>query len=118
MNIDDLKTLMKKKKISYSKLSANTNIPVSTIKAIFSGKTENPRLDTLKSICAFLDSDINRLYYNEITTEEGQDNDITELIKNYKKLSEKQKKHIRINIYSMLEETDKLKQEISKVIKG
>lgn len=48
--IETLKLLAKKQKITYEKLAEISNIPINTLKKIFSGKTANPRLDTVQAI--------------------------------------------------------------------
>lgn len=50
MNILEMKQYMKEKKITYEKLSLESGIPLTTIKYIFSQRTENPRIDTMKAI--------------------------------------------------------------------
>jgi DNA-binding Xre family transcriptional regulator len=112
MNILDIKRELKNRKISYSKLSQNTGIPLSTLKAIFGGKTKSPRLDTLKLICEYLDIGVNRLVYNEINVKEGENNEIAELIENYRKLNKEQRQHVRIVISTFLQDKEKIYKEI------
>ena len=50
MDIQQIKSIMKSKKITYENLSLMSNIPLNTIKNIFRGKTQNPRIDTMKAI--------------------------------------------------------------------
>lgn len=51
MEIDDIKKLMKNKKITQVKLAEISGIPIDTLRQIFSGKTKYPRLDTINTIC-------------------------------------------------------------------
>lgn len=46
----ELKNALKTKDINYDELSSLSGIPVSTIKSIFSGRTPNPRVDTVQAI--------------------------------------------------------------------
>jgi transcriptional regulator with XRE-family HTH domain len=50
MDIENIKKFMKEKKITYDTLSQLSGIPVNTIKNIFRGKTQNPRIDTMQAI--------------------------------------------------------------------
>jgi len=50
MNILEIKTFMKKKGITQIELSQKSNIPLQTLRKIFSGKTANPRIDTMQAI--------------------------------------------------------------------
>lgn len=56
---DELKKILKQRKISYQKLSEMTNIPLSTIKNIFAQSVDRqPRLDTLNAIIEALNIDL------------------------------------------------------------
>ncbi len=48
--IETLKAYAKSADITYETISEKSGIPVSTLKKIFSGKTSNPRLDTVQAI--------------------------------------------------------------------
>lgn len=50
MNILEIKKFMKDNRITYEYLSNNSGIPIGTLKSIFSGRTPNPRLDTIEAI--------------------------------------------------------------------
>ncbi len=50
MNILEIKTFMKKNGITQIELSQKSNIPLQTLRKIFSGKTANPRIDTMQAI--------------------------------------------------------------------
>lgn len=50
MTILEIKKIMKRQKVTYEELSRESNIPLNTIKKIFSGKTQNPRIDTMRAI--------------------------------------------------------------------
>lgn len=41
---------MKEHKITYDDLSEKAKIPIGTLKSIFSGRTPNPRIDTMQAI--------------------------------------------------------------------
>ena len=44
------KDYLKQKNITYEKLSEMSGIPLNTLKNIFRGKTEHPRIDTIQAI--------------------------------------------------------------------
>lgn len=50
MQVAEIKTYLKKHKITYEDLSSRSGIPVGTLKNIFSKCTTNPRLDTMQAI--------------------------------------------------------------------
>lgn len=50
MTIDEIKKYMKENKITYDDLSEKAKIPIGTLKSIFSGRTPNPRIDTMQAI--------------------------------------------------------------------
>lgn len=50
MSIEEIKKYLKTKNITYQELSDRSNVPLNTIKNIFRGKTENPRIDTMNAI--------------------------------------------------------------------
>lgn len=50
MTIEEIKAFMKAKGTTYTMLSQKSGIPLTTLKYIFSGKTENPRIDTMNAI--------------------------------------------------------------------
>lgn len=50
MNILEIKAFMKKNGITQIELSQKSNIPLQTLRKIFSGKTANPRIDTMQAI--------------------------------------------------------------------
>ena len=50
IEIEKIKKVLKKEKISYDELSRLSNVPLNTLKNIFSGKTPHPRIDTVQAI--------------------------------------------------------------------
>ena len=50
IEIEEIKKILKKRKISYEKLSEISGISLNTIRPIMCGITKNPRIDTLKAI--------------------------------------------------------------------
>lgn len=48
--IQFIKDYLKKNGITYEQLSADSSTPVNTLKNIFSGRTEHPRIDTVQAI--------------------------------------------------------------------
>lgn len=59
MTIQEIKTYMKKQKITYQVLSDLSGVPITTIKDIFRGATVNPRIDTMNAIVTALGLDNN-----------------------------------------------------------
>lgn len=57
MEICKLKEILKKRKITYAKLSELSGVPIQTIQKIFSGNTTAPRIDTIEAICKALKLD-------------------------------------------------------------
>lgn len=50
MDIESLKLLKKQKKLTLQQISDMSGIPKRTVDGIFSGKTKNPRIDTMQAI--------------------------------------------------------------------
>ena len=50
MTIQEIKLYLKNNKITYQELSEKSGIALNTLKNIFRGKTENPRIDTMQAI--------------------------------------------------------------------
>lgn len=50
MEIEAIKLYLQSNKISYSELSSKSGVPINTLKSIFSRRTPNPRIDTLRAI--------------------------------------------------------------------
>lgn len=50
MQVAEIKNYLKKNRITYEELSSRSRIPIGTIKSVFSGRTPNPRLDTMQAI--------------------------------------------------------------------
>lgn len=55
MTIQNIKELMKKKKIGNKALSEASGVPLGTLNKILYGETTNPSLETMKSIANVLD---------------------------------------------------------------
>ena len=50
MDIEELKKIKKEKKLTLADISNLSGIPKRTVDDIFSGKTQNPRIDTMEAI--------------------------------------------------------------------
>lgn len=61
MEIQATKAYLKANKITYEQLSERSGIPLNTLKNIFSGRTEHPRIDTMQAIEAALGLDSSTL---------------------------------------------------------
>lgn len=57
MNISEIKKYMKANKMTQIELAEKSGIPLQTLRGIFSGKTRNPRIDTMESIRNVLESE-------------------------------------------------------------
>jgi transcriptional regulator with XRE-family HTH domain len=84
MDIQQIKNIMKSQGITYEELSSMSNIPLNTLKNIFRGKTQNPRIDTMKAIEKALGLDNEAL--TDISAEER------DFIEVFRQLTEDEKK--------------------------
>ena len=50
MTVQEIKEYIKERHITYDDLSILSNVPIGTLKSIFSGRTPNPRIDTMQAI--------------------------------------------------------------------
>jgi predicted transcriptional regulator len=50
MDIEQIKIVLKERRMTYSDLSKLSNVPESTLKNLFAGYTRNPRIDTMQAI--------------------------------------------------------------------
>lgn len=50
MTIEEIKSYLKKNKITYGELAEMSGVPIQTIQKIFCGITPNPRIDTMQAI--------------------------------------------------------------------
>ena len=50
MEIDQIKQYLQARNITYEELSKISNVPIGTLKSIFSGRTPTPRIDTMQRI--------------------------------------------------------------------
>ena len=102
MNLENIKKELKNRKITYQMIADNTNISISTLKDIFRGKTENPRLDTIKLICSYLNIETDNLIYNEtnspILSEEEK-----EIIQNIRLLDKDKKNRLKGYLKALIE---------------
>lgn len=89
MTINEIKIYMKRNRITYQWLSAESNIPLNTLKKIFSGRTENPRIDTMQAIERALGLDEKKSLADDIIAQVDELN-----IKDYNNLSEDEKRKI------------------------
>lgn len=86
MWLENLKDLKKTKGMTSEQIAEATNIPESTIKRIFSGKTDNPYVDTLRRIVAVLGGSLDDLFAE--TKIVVASTDLIELQNKYDKLLE------------------------------
>ena len=107
MNIQDIKKILKNRRISYDKLSKDTNISRSTLADIFRGKTQNPRMDTLQIICNYLNLKEEDIFYQIQSQKFNVSNDDEKLLKNFHSLTDAQQEVVRMLIEGLIEETVK-----------
>ena len=62
MWLENLKELKKKTGMSSRQIAEETNLPERTVSRIFSGDTEDPRMDTLRRIVAALGGSLDDLF--------------------------------------------------------
>ena len=87
--IKNIKLFMKRNKITYDELSAKSGIPISTLNYIFTGRTSNPRTDTLQAIKLALDLDEKKPLAHTIIEQVDELN-----LQDYNNLSEDEKRKI------------------------
>ena len=78
MDIQGIKKYLKTNKITYQELSERSGIALNTLKNIFRGKTEHPRIDTMQAIERALGLDNKKTPTDELSEGEKQ---LIELIK-------------------------------------
>lgn len=59
---EQLKKLMHRQKISSYSLSVKTGVPISTIKSVLNGKSQNPGIATMHKLLKGLDTNIREFY--------------------------------------------------------
>lgn len=57
MEIKEIKNYIKQQKLTYAQVASLSGLSLGTIKEVFSGRTKNPRLDTMNAICKGLGLD-------------------------------------------------------------
>ena len=65
-----LRDAMEDKKLTYDAIEKGCGIPAATVKNILTSKTKNPRSDTLRTLCRFLDVPIENVYDQDKIHEE------------------------------------------------
>lgn len=70
-SVDEIKKIMKDAKITQIQLSEKANVPIDTLRGIFSHRVKNPRIDTMMAICNALNisTKIPNEYYDEVNIE-------------------------------------------------
>lgn len=62
MWLDKIKELKENKNMTTKQIAQRSNLPESTVKRIFMGDTDAPRIDTLRQIVAVLDGSLDELF--------------------------------------------------------
>lgn len=62
MWLDKLKEIKEERGLSTKQIAARSNLPDSTVKRIFMGDTDAPRVDTLRQIATALDTTLDELF--------------------------------------------------------
>lgn len=70
--IRNLRNLMKKAGLNEAELSRRTNIPQATVHKILTGKTEDPRASTLKTLSDFFNTSIDELLTGNFSDKDGK----------------------------------------------
>lgn len=104
MNISDIKSFLKNHKITYEELSKRSNIPIGTLKSIFSGRTPNPRVDTLLAIEQALGIENEKKSVMERPTSELAEN----FIKEFGDLFSDKTFHAYAELYRFMDEKQKI----------
>ena len=89
MKIEIIKDKLKQKKMLYRDLANITGVPLDTIKRIMSGRTPNPRIDTIRKIEQALDIDTTPKFVETYYTAQEE-----RLIQIYRTLSDRDKKMV------------------------
>lgn len=110
MNIQEIKNYMKDHNISQIELAQKSNIPLQTIRKIFSGHTANPRIDTMQAIERALDIDNAVQTPPHVPTNIELTADEAELLAAYRKLIPTLKEYAR-EIVSTLSNVPKTEAE-------
>jgi len=97
MIIDFLKNELKIRRITYDQLAAGTDISISTIKDIFRGKRTNPGIETIETMCKYLNVHIHAVnadgaypFFDYLTKNLSQEQ--LALLDNFEKMEEHEKK--------------------------
>ena len=67
MWLDRLKKFKEDSKMSSKQIAEAAHLPVQTVKHIFGGETESPRVDTLRQIAAVLNTTLDELFAESCT---------------------------------------------------
>lgn len=95
-SVEEIKTILKSRKITYEQLSEMSGIPKNSLNQIFRGRVKNPRIDTMNSIYAALGLSDGPSY--------SQKSEIMEL---YDLLDKEHKELAKAYIYGLLASEDK-----------
>lgn len=110
MDIEKIKKYLKINKITYEELSKTSNVPIGTLKSIFSGRTPTPRIDTIEAIEKALGLDNSNDDWTAEERSQGVTNSATvnvnadefELLELYGNLNKDEQKLIKSFIETML----------------
>lgn len=98
--IEEIKKYMKDNKITQIQLSEMSNIPLGSLRNIFSGRVPNPRMDTLRAIETALG-------LNKKATEETPSQSIEHLINHLRELPEQKQKELAPVIEHLINAVEK-----------
>lgn len=62
MWLENLKKLKDESKMTTEQIAAKANLPESTVKRIFQGKTDAPRIDTIRQIVAVMNGSLDEIF--------------------------------------------------------
>ena len=89
MEIKEIKKILNERKINYIQLSEMSGVPLNTLRNIFSGRTPNPRVDTMQAIKHALGLDEKKPLADKIAEQVERLN-----IEDYQNLSEEEQRKI------------------------
>lgn len=115
MLITYLNTLKSQGNFTYEAISKMSGIPEATVKNIFSGKTEDPRFDTVSALVISMGGSLDAIY-NTTKKEDVEGNSIITLKESYERQLKEMETHYQQRISDMKEHYEERITEINEHI--
>lgn len=115
MLITYLNTLKSQGNFTYEAISKMSGIPEATVKNIFSGKTEDPRFDTVSALVISMGGSLDAIY-NTTKKEDVEGNSIIALKESYERQLKEMETHYQQRISDMKEHYEERITEINEHI--